>query len=83
MDIPPVAAFAIAAHANEFGVPKEQIAVVRVERKDWPDSSLGCPEPGRAYLSVITSGYRIILAAAGKEYEYHTNDMTMAVRCPR
>lgn len=80
---PPVAQLAVVDLANALGLRPEEIAVVAVEEQDWPDSSLGCPEPGRSYLQVITPGYRVILAAGGQRYEYHTDRQNIAVRCPR
>jgi hypothetical protein len=44
-----------------------------MEEKDWPDSSLGCPQPGMAYLQVITPGYLIVLRALGNDYMYHAS----------
>ena len=82
VNYPAVVRLAIEALAREVGVPQDQIIVAQVEPQDWPNSALGCPEPGRAYLQVITPGYRVILSAQGKDYEYHTNQTTMVVRCP-
>jgi hypothetical protein len=72
---------AIEALAAETGLPRDQIVVSRFEAREWPDSSLGCPQPGRTYLQVITPGYRIFLTAGGREYEYHTNQSAMVIRC--
>ena len=81
MNYPDVVRLAIEALSAETGTPRDQIAVARVEPHDWPDSSLGCPQPGRAYLQVVTPGYRVFLVAGGREYEYHTNQTAMIVRC--
>lgn len=81
VNYPAVVRLAIDALVRDTGVPQDQIVVVQVEPQDWSDSALGCPEPGRAYLQVITPGYRVILTAGGKDYEYHTNETTMVVRC--
>jgi hypothetical protein len=62
-------------------VNREAIAVIEVEAVDWGDSSLGCPEPGQAYLQVITPGYRLVLTAAGEEHHYHTRDTDHAIYC--
>jgi hypothetical protein len=64
----------------QLGIPEEAIDILSVEAVEWPDSSLGCPEPGRAYLSVVTPGYRIILGAKGTTYEYHA-DQSRALTC--
>ncbi len=55
--------------------------MIEFEAVDWRDSSLGCPEPGKSYLQVITPGYRVVLQADGQTYEYHTNREDRAVLC--
>lgn len=80
---PSVVDRAASALASELRIPRDQVLVLRVDAVEWPDSSLGCPEPGKAYLQVITPGYRAILSAGGREYEYHTNRTDMVVRCPK
>lgn len=50
-----------------------QVEVVEIEYREWPDSSLGCPQRGRMYLPVVTPGYRIVLRADGQTYEFHTD----------
>lgn len=81
MNYPAVVNLAIETLARELGISKEQITVAEVEAQEWSNSALGCPEPGRAYLQVITPGYRVILSAQGKDFEYHTNDKSMVIRC--
>lgn len=60
--------------AARLEVPADQIRLVSVEAVEWPDTSLGCPEPGMNYAQVIVPGYLIVLEAGGKQYEYHTGD---------
>ena len=69
--------------ANRAGVAPDQLSVVSVESVEWRDSSLGCPEPGRMYLQVITPGYRIVLQAGGNSYEYHSDQSRRVVPCDR
>ncbi len=59
--------------AQRTGIAPTAITVVKAEAVDWRDSSLGCPQPGRMYLQVITPGYLIVLEAAGRTYEYHSD----------
>lgn len=80
---PDVVRLAIADLSRSLGLRPEEIAVRQVEPVDWPDSSLGCPQPGRAYLQVITPGYRIVLAAGGRQYTYHGNLKDTVIRCDR
>lgn len=67
--------------ANRKGIDKEQIAVVEVKAVNWPDTSLGCPEPGMVYAQVITPGYRILLSYNGQIYEYHSDQGDRLVCC--
>ncbi len=59
--------------AERLDVIKEEIKVKSTQKKDWPDSSLGCPKPGMMYAQVITPGYLIVLETVGKGYNYHTS----------
>lgn len=59
--------------ARRLGTEVSAVRVQQVESQDWPDTSLGCPEPGRAYAQVITSGYRLVLTVGSQTYVYHTS----------
>jgi hypothetical protein len=74
---------AVTQLATELGIPEAQIVVVSFEHTEWSDSSLGCPQPGQAYLTVITPGYLVFLKAGGQQYEFHTNEKNMVIRCPK
>jgi hypothetical protein len=52
---------AVDAASAELGVPAENLIVVMSAQRDWADTSLGCPEPGRTYAQVITPGYVVII----------------------
>lgn len=79
-DPAPVAA-ARARLAAELGIGEDQVTVVSVEPAEWRDSALGCPQPGRMYLQVITPGYRVVLEAQGWRYVYHTDLDRRVVTC--
>ena len=70
--LPEGANLAIADLAKRLDITADQIEAVRVESVEWPDTSLGCPQPGQAYAQVITPGQIVVLSANGQEYEYHT-----------
>ena len=58
--------------ARRLGVKEESIQLLdAIEEVTWPDSSLGCPEPGKLYAQILTPGYRLKLQSGGKVYEYH------------
>jgi hypothetical protein len=67
--------------ASRLGINPEDIEVVSAEAVLWNDGSLGCPEKGYSYLQVITPGYRVILKASGKEYDYRTNEVGFIKLC--
>lgn len=69
--------------AQRLALPISEINVARVEAVEWPDTSLGCPKPNTAYAQVITPGYRLILVAAGKGYEYHSDEGKRVIFCPK
>lgn len=55
-----------------FDIPLAEIQVIEMEEVTWPNSGLGCPQPGYAYMDVLVDGQRIVLAAGAKVYEYHS-----------
>lgn len=65
---------AVSYLAAQLGVSPEGVTVVSVEAVQWPDTSLGCPQPGVMYAQVITPGYRLILTVEGVQYWVHTDD---------
>jgi hypothetical protein len=69
--------------AQRLGVEKGAIKVLSVEPVEWPDASLGCPQPGMVYAQVITPGFRVLLEAEGKTYAYHTDGGQNAVLCEK
>ena len=67
--------------AAQLGTNADAITAVAIEPRDWPDTSLGCPEPGQAYAQVVTPGYRVVLSHTSRRYVFHTS-MSHAVVCP-
>ncbi len=72
----------IAAIAVDLGVPPESVQVITMESRDWPDSSLGCPQPDMLYAQVITPGYLVLVEVSGERIEYHADELGTVVRCP-
>jgi hypothetical protein len=66
-----VAQLAIDALAGELDVEKDRIQIDTIRAVNWPDSSLGCPQPGRAYLQVVTPGHKVTLRADGRVHVVH------------
>lgn len=65
------AAAAVTDLANNLGVDPATIVVTDEHEVTWPDSSLGCPEPGMQYLQQLTNGVLLVLEVDGTRYEYH------------
>lgn len=59
--------------AKRLNISEEKIHLIKQEKKDWPDTSLGFPEEGKMYAQVVTPGFVIILETGGKQYEYHSD----------
>jgi hypothetical protein len=57
--------------AQRLSISLTQITLVEARAVVWPDASIGCPQPGMAYVQVPEDGALIVLEAEGKRYEYH------------
>jgi hypothetical protein len=60
--------------AQRLGIEPEAVTVQSIEETEFPDASLGVPEPDMLYAQVLTPGYTIKLAANGQTYEYRASD---------
>lgn len=58
--------------AGRLGIDQTDIAESVAER-DFPDMALGAAEDGEMAAQMISSGWRIDLQAAGKDYEYRAD----------
>jgi hypothetical protein len=70
--------------ATHLGVSKDQLRVEQVEAKEWPDSSLGCPQPGQLYSQIVTPGYLIIISSSApgaSQLEYHADARSRVTLC--
>ena len=65
--------------AGQLDISSDEVSVVSFEAVEWPDASLGCPEPGMMYAQVVSPGYRFLLQAGGTEYEVHTDQTGQGV----
>ncbi len=59
--------------AKRLGIGENEITESRVEQVDFPDLALGAPEEDEMSGQMITSGWRIELAAHGQKYEYRAD----------
>jgi hypothetical protein len=68
----PLIELAIVDLSERLDVDASDIAVLDARLVTWPDSSMGCPEPGQVYLPVVADGSIIELAVDDVVYTYHT-----------
>jgi hypothetical protein len=59
--------------AERLGVPAEEVLEASVEEADFPNTALGAPLRDEMSGMMITSGWRIRLAARGETYEYRAD----------
>jgi hemin uptake protein HemP len=65
------------------GAKPEAMKVVRSEEVVFGDGSLGCGRPGQSYTQATVPGYRVVLVAEGKEYDYRVTRRGSFVLCDR
>lgn len=58
---------------SELSVDQEQLETEEARELDWPDASLGAPEPGKIYAQKVTQGYQLKFNRGGVIYEIHTD----------
>ncbi len=68
--------------AQRLGVEITAITLVITKPITWPDATLGCPKPGMDFSPVEIPGYILQLKVDGKEYMYHTDDVSRVILCP-
>jgi hypothetical protein len=71
----------VADAAKRLGVKENAVVLTRAERVTWNDGSLGCPQPGVAYIQSLVPGYRVVARTADRELIYHTDVSRQALAC--
>lgn len=66
--------------AGQLGIEREALHIQSVEAVQWPDASLGCPQPDMVYAAVITPGYLVMVERAGELYAVHTDSSIDGVK---
>jgi hypothetical protein len=72
---------AVQALSEKLEITAEEIQVLSVDRVQFRDSSLGCPQEGQMYLQVITPGYQVLLRVEGETYDYRISEQRVFL-CP-
>ena len=68
--------FALQDLSNRAGQPVtiEDLDGWQWSQINYPDSSLGCPQPGQVYSQVISPGYQFVLIYQGQTYDYRVSE---------
>ena len=74
VDITPAQRAAITTLADNLGISADEITLVSTESVIWPDGCLGVVKMGVMCTQAEVPGFRIMLEANGKQYEFHTNE---------
>lgn len=69
------------ALAKSLDTDANAITLVAMERQEFPDAALGCPQPGELAAAIVTPGYKVLLVAGEAQYELHTNLNGTLIRC--
>ena len=60
----------VADAASRAGVDESSVVVTTATAMQWPDGSLGCPEPGVMYTQAVVDGSQIVVQAGGETFDY-------------
>jgi hypothetical protein len=85
VELPPqLRARVLADAARRGGVSEREVVVRSAQAVQFPDGSLGCPQPGMMYTQMVVPGYRVVVEAGGKTFDYRsTRDGEPAICVPR
>ena len=60
----------IADAARRAGTSAANVTVQSAQALNWPDGSLGCPQAGVMYTQAIVPGYRVLVVAGERRFDY-------------
>ncbi|HLL99503.1 MAG TPA: hypothetical protein VK400_00475 [Pyrinomonadaceae bacterium] len=66
--------------AQRLGIAESEIRLASASDEDFPNSSLGAPVDDEMSAQMISSGWKINLEAAGKNYEYRADKYQLRLR---
>ncbi|MEZ4522585.1 MAG: hypothetical protein R3A46_13210 [Thermomicrobiales bacterium] len=64
---------------DDYGVIRAAVELFSYEPATWSSTALGCPERGRSYAQIVTSGYEVVLSVLGAQVVYHVDDTGAAI----
>ena len=68
--------------AEALGVAPEDVTVLEIESREYPDASLGCPQPDMMYAQMLTSGYQATVEVDGETYDLRMDTKGNGFICP-
>lgn len=68
--------------AGALGVEPQEVTVLEIESREYPDASLGCPQPDMMYAQVLTSGYQATVEVDGETYDVRMDTKGNGFICP-
>jgi len=68
--------------ADRLKIDLNQVSLIEAVEITWPNSALGCPQPGMVYAAGLVPGYRLRLQANEVEYIYNTDLTGRVILCP-
>jgi hypothetical protein len=74
---------AVADLATRLKIDASSIVTVSAQPMEWPDGSLGCPQPGMLYTQVMVDGALIQLSVDGTSYSYHSGSSGAPFLCQK
>jgi hypothetical protein len=73
VDLTPAQRAALAALSEQLNVAIDKVTLVSTEAVTWPNGCLGIVRMGVMCTQNEVPGFKIVLAASGQKYEFHTN----------
>jgi hypothetical protein len=72
--VPPEFISAVQARlAAKLGIAPSKLLFQKATAQQWPDTSVGCPEPGKTYENTGIPGYLMIYSDGLRDYEIHSS----------
>lgn len=65
--------------AADYDVSRSAIELQAHDAATWSSTALGCPEPGRSYAQIVTTGYEVMLSILGEQAIYHVDQTGTAI----
>lgn len=66
---------------QDLDLPTSEVRVLRFREQFWSSTALGCPEPGRSYPQIVTSGYEVEMLVGAETRVFHISLDGRTVDC--